>query len=162
MTDSLLTGIRNHRPVDERLATSGQPTVPQLHAIAAAGYQVVINLALHDDPRYSLPDEPGVVQGLGLAYVHIPVQFAAPREEDLQCFFAAMEAHSHHKVWVHCASNLRAPAFLGLYRVIRQGWEPERAFALMHHLWPRPDAVWSAFIGTSLAKQGNPSTGVPA
>jgi protein tyrosine phosphatase (PTP) superfamily phosphohydrolase (DUF442 family) len=162
MTDPLLAGIYNHRPLDERLATSGQPTVPQLHAIAAAGYRVVINLALHDDPHYSLPDEAGVVRSLGLAYVHIPVQFAAPTDEDLQRFFAAMEAHQHDKAWVHCAANLRVPVFLGLYRVIRQGWDPERAFALMQGLWPQPNAVWSAFIGNALAKQVVPSAGVPA
>lgn len=37
-------------------------------AIAAAGYDVVINLALHDDPRYSLKDEAASVRALGLEY----------------------------------------------------------------------------------------------
>jgi protein tyrosine phosphatase (PTP) superfamily phosphohydrolase (DUF442 family) len=72
-------------------------------------------------PRYSLPDEPGVVQSLGMAYVHIPVQFSAPTEASLLEFFAAMEAHGSEKVWVHCAANMRVSAFIGLYRVIKQG-----------------------------------------
>jgi len=160
MTDSLLAGIYKHRPVDERLATSGQPTVAQLHAIAEAGYRTVINLGLHDDPRYSLPDEAGVVRGLGLAYVHIPVQFATPLQEDLLCFFAAMDAHRQHKIWVHCAANIRVSVFLGLYRVVRQGWAPERAFALMHGLW-QPNEVWSAFIAAALAQPVIPTSGVP-
>ena len=91
MTDSRLAAIYNYRAVDETLSTSGQPTVEQLGNIAQAGFTTIVNLALHDDPRYSLPDEAGTVRALGLAYEHIPVQFAAPQPADLQAFFAAMD-----------------------------------------------------------------------
>ena len=134
MTESALSDIYNYRAVDDALCTSGQPTVAQLASIATAGYKTVINLALHDDPRYSLPDEPGTVQSLGLTYVHIPVQFATPTEADLLAFFAAMDAHRNEKVWIHCAANIRVSAFLGLYRAIRLGWDTERAFELMRGL----------------------------
>src|SRR5450631_651317 len=151
MTGTTPSEVYNYRAVDESLATSGQPSVAQLDAIAKAGFTTIINLALHDDPRYSLPDEPGTVRSLGLAYVHIPVQFAAPTEADLVAFFEAMDAHRGKKVWIHCAANMRVSAFVGLYRVIKQGWQPERAFELMHGLW-QPDEVWSSFISTMLAQ----------
>lgn len=146
-----LISIHNYRAVDESLCTSGQPSVAQLREIADAGFTTVINLALHDDPRYSLPDEPGVVQSLGMVYVHIPVQFWAPTEANLLEFFAAMEAHEGEKIWVHCAANMRVSAFLGLYRVIKQGSERGSAFALMEGLW-QPDEVWSSFISSVLDK----------
>lgn len=151
MTNSALSGIYNYRAVDESLATSGQPSVAQLRLIAEAGFATVINLALHDDPRYSLPDEAGLVRSLGMGYVHIPVQFTAPSEANLTEFFAAMQAHEGEQVWLHCAANMRVSAFLGLYRIIAQGWEHERAFALMNELW-KPDEVWSSFIATELAR----------
>ena len=151
MTESTLASIYNYRSVDESLCTSGQPSIPQLREIAKAGFTTVINLALHDDPRYSLPDEAGVVRSLGLTYVHIPVQFAAPREADLLEFFVAMQAHEGESVWVHCAANVRVSAFLGLYRVIKQGWKRANAFALMEGLWV-PDEIWSSFIASMLAK----------
>jgi protein tyrosine phosphatase (PTP) superfamily phosphohydrolase (DUF442 family) len=91
------------------------------------------------------------VTSLGLAYVHIPVQFAAPAEADLNAFFAAMDAHREDKLWVHCAANIRVSAFLGLYRVIKRGWEVGPAFELMHGLW-QPNDVWSTFIARSLEK----------
>lgn len=146
-----LKRIYNYRHVDESLGTSGQPTVAQLRSIGAAGFDTIVNLALHDDPRYSLPDERGAVESLGLEYVHIPVTFAAPAQSDLLAFFAAMEAHRGRKVWVHCAANMRVSAFLGLYRVVIQGWEEERAFELMRGLW-QPDEVWSAFIASVLQR----------
>jgi protein tyrosine phosphatase (PTP) superfamily phosphohydrolase (DUF442 family) len=153
-----LTSIYNYRAVDETLGTSGQPSVMQLGTIAAAGYLVIVNLALHDDPRYSLPDEPGVVRSLGMTYVHIPVQFGAPTEANLLDFFAVLEAHSEEKVWVHCAANIRVSAFLGLYRAIRLGWERERAFTIMHDLW-QPNDVWSSFIANMLTKHGRQQPG---
>ncbi len=133
------------------LATSGQPQQDELAAISEAGYEVIINLALHDDPRYSLKDEASSVNELGMEYIHIPVQFGAPTESDLIKFFDAMASHKHLRVWVHCAANKRVSAFLGLYRCLREGWPEETAFALLRDIW-QPDEVWSVFIATQLAK----------
>ena len=146
-----ITAIYNYRPIDANLATSGQPSEEQLAAIAAEGYEVVINLALHDDPRYSLRDEGGTVRALELEYVHIPVKFDGPTADDLNAFFEAMERHTHRRVWVHCAANMRVTAFLGLFRAIRQGYSEERAFEPMRSVW-QPNPVWSAFIASQLGK----------
>ena len=107
--------IHNYRQAAPDLGTSGQPDEGQLVAIAAAGYEVIINLALHDDASYSLRDERKSVQSLGIEYVHIPVQFSGPTEKDLALFFDAMDRSKGHRVWVHCAANMRVTAFLGLY-----------------------------------------------
>jgi len=150
-TAAAIPTIHNYRLIDARLATSGQPNEAQLSAIAADGYEVIINLALHDDPRYSLKDEAGTARALGLEYVHIPVKFDAPTTQDLHAFFEAMECHADRRVWVHCAANMRVTAFLGLFRAIRQGYSEERAFEPMHSVW-KPNAVWSAFIASRLAE----------
>lgn len=152
MSDAL-SAIHNYRAVDDRLGTSGQPTQAQLADVARAGFTTVINLALHDDPRYSLTDEAGAVRSLGLDYVHIPVQFAAPKQSELLSFFEAMEARTEEKVWVHCAANYRVTVFLGLYRMIRQGWPRERAFELMDGMW-KPNDVWTAFIEEAMREGG--------
>jgi protein tyrosine phosphatase (PTP) superfamily phosphohydrolase (DUF442 family) len=151
MNGNALSGIYNYRAVDDRLATSGQPTEAQFESVAQAGFTTVINLALHDDPRYSLPDEPGTLRSLGLRYVHIPVSFAAPTERNLLAFFDAMDNNRDEKIWVHCAANIRASVFLGLYRVIRLGWPQVRAFELMRNLY-EPNEVWDAFIQKMLEK----------
>ena len=145
-----IVDIYNYREAAPDLATSGQPGEDELIAIAGAGYQVIINLALHDDPRYSLPDEAASVKTLGLEYIHSPVLFGAPTQGDLISFCDAMASHQQHRVWVHCAANKRVTAFLGLYRCLREGWAEEPAFALMREIW-QPDAVWSAFIASQLA-----------
>ena len=137
--------ITNYRAALPKMATSGQPAEAQLAGIAAAGYEVVVNLALHDDPCYSLPDEPGTVRALGMDYVHIPVRFDAPNEQDLQAFSAALVKHQGRRVWIHCAANIRVTAFLGLHRVLNEKWADEPAFELMNSVW-KPNKVWAAFI----------------
>jgi len=146
-----IADIPNYRELDARISTSGQPSEWQFEAIAEAGFEVVINLGLHDDPRYALPDEAAVVGSLGMDYIHIPVRFEAPAEAELLNFFTVLESHAHRKVLIHCAANKRATAFLGLFRVVRQGWPIDAAFAPMRSVW-KPEAVWSAFISAILAK----------
>lgn len=145
-----ISDIHNYRQAAPDLATSGQPREGQLAAIAAAGYDVVVNLALHDDPRYSLIDEASSVRALGMEYVHIPVQFGAPTTRDLTQFFEVMDRSKGRRVWVHCAANMRVTAFLGLYWQLREGFPQERAFALMHNVW-QPNDVWSSFIAAQVA-----------
>lgn len=144
-----ITDIYNYRAVDPELSTSGQPSEDELAAVARDGFEVVINLALHDDPRYSLADESGLVGSLGMQYVHIPVQFGAPTEADMLAFFAAMQETVGKKRLIHCAANKRVTAFLGLYRVLRQGQSQAQAFALMNSVW-EPDAAWAPFIAAML------------
>jgi protein tyrosine phosphatase (PTP) superfamily phosphohydrolase (DUF442 family) len=78
--DSMLKRIRNCKYIDEHICTSGQPSEEQLISIAEAGYQLIINLGLHTDPRYALKDERATVVALGLDYIHIPVKFDDPQE----------------------------------------------------------------------------------
>jgi len=154
-----LSDSYNFRAITAALTTSGQPTEALLRAAASEGYEVVINLALHDDPRYSLPDEKDCVEGLGLVYVHIPVQFGAPQEQDLLAFFLAMEMYNDKKIHLHCAANMRATAFLGIYHMIKSGQSETEAFEPMRDIWD-PDEVWASFIANMIDKFVRP--GAPA
>jgi protein tyrosine phosphatase (PTP) superfamily phosphohydrolase (DUF442 family) len=156
MKPSPISSIHNYRAVDANLFTSGQPTEGQFDALAEEGIEVVINLALHNDPRYSLPDEAGLAKSLGMEYIHIPVQFKAPTEADLLKFFDAIDKHQHRKMLVHCAANMRVTAFLGLYFAVRQNRSDDDAFALMKQIW-QPDLVWSSFISAMLGKHKTPT-----
>ena len=61
------TKIYKFLPIVDHWATSGQPTAAQLMAIKAAGYDVVVNLALPDSPN-ALSGEAELVAALGLAW----------------------------------------------------------------------------------------------
>ena len=140
----MIEEIPAYLKLTDQIATSGQPGEAQLAEIAAAGYQLVINLALKGK-EYSLPDEAGVVRGLGMEYIHIPVIWTEPTRQNLEEFFAAMEVNKDKKIFIHCAANMRASAFMALYRIKRLGWQAGEAFQHMLKIW-RPEGVWATFI----------------
>jgi protein tyrosine phosphatase (PTP) superfamily phosphohydrolase (DUF442 family) len=144
--------ILNFLAISDTLGTAGQPAREQFADIAAAGYEVVINLAMPDSTG-ALADEAGLVAAHGMAYVHIPVVWERPTLADLARFFDEMEARRGARVFVHCALNMRVSCFVYLYRVIRLGVPPEEAARAMARIW-QPDAVWRAFIDRSLAHYG--------
>ncbi|MFT3736171.1 MAG: protein tyrosine phosphatase family protein [Rhodocyclaceae bacterium] len=140
-------------PISDLLSTSGQPSEAQIAELAAAGYEHVINLALHDDPRYSLPDEPGAVRAAGMTYCHIPVPFAAPSATDFERFCAEMRACAHRKTLLHCAHNKRVSVFLALFRILDLGWVRADAVTAMQAVW-QPDVTWQSFLDRTLVKAG--------
>lgn len=151
MTSSTaLASIPRFVALGDALASAGQPSEQELGAVAAAGFAVVINLGL-SDPSYALEDEGETVRSLGMAYVHIPVQFSSPALADLEHFSKAMAAAEGRRVFVHCRHNKRVPVFVALDRVTRQGWEPEAAFQAMREVWV-PDATWQAFIDEAVRR----------
>jgi uncharacterized protein (TIGR01244 family) len=135
--------IDNFLQISERLATAGQPTIEQYPAIAAAGYRVVINLALTDSPR-ALADEGASARDLGLEYLQIPVQWTAPTPADFQAFQSAMDAHADRQVFVHCAANKRVSVFVYLYRLC-QGTDEVVARQDLAKIWT-PEPIWQDFI----------------
>jgi protein tyrosine phosphatase (PTP) superfamily phosphohydrolase (DUF442 family) len=147
----VIEDIKNFIAVSDRLGTAGQPSEAQLRDVAAAGFEVVVNLGLLD-PRYCLADEAGSVRGLGLEYHHIPVDFNAPRHDDLRRFVDVMDAFKGKKVFVHCAANYRVSSFVALYGESRLGWTPEQGEAHMRRVW-EPNPTWAQFIAEARASQ---------
>src|SRR5438045_1692485 len=109
-----IESIYHYLKVDDQLITGGQPTAAQLQAVAAREFRTVINLA-PINPRYSLEDEPGLVQSLGMQYHHIPVDWDNPTAGDFNTFVAVMQARPAGKTFIHCAANFRVTAFYSLY-----------------------------------------------
>ena len=119
-------------------------------AFKAAGYDVVINLAMPDSTN-ALPNEAELVCEQGLEYVHIPVVWEDPTYDDLDQFFRVMTQYQDRKVLVHCALNWRVSSFVFLYRVIQQRVSVEVAEQSLLKIW-QPDLVWQGFIERSLAR----------
>jgi uncharacterized protein (TIGR01244 family) len=139
--------IYNWRRLDDRITTSGQPTEQQLADIQALGVRHIINLGLHTHEK-ALPDEAASVGRLGMTYIHIPVNFQNPTDEDFAKFCSAMEQLKEVPVHVHCIANYRVSAFFYRYRRDVLGMNEAEARAEMEQVW-YPEGVWAAFVGRS-------------
>jgi len=136
--------IYNWRRLDNRITTSGQPTEPQLADIKALGVRHVVNLGLHTHEK-ALPDEATSVGRLGMTYIHIPVDFQNPTDQDFERFCAVMADLKDVSVHVHCIANYRVSAFFYRYRRDVLGMDERKARAAMEDVW-HPEGVWAAFI----------------
>jgi protein tyrosine phosphatase (PTP) superfamily phosphohydrolase (DUF442 family) len=143
-SNNSLEGIFNYHLVNGSIATSGQPSEQQFSVIREAGYQSIINLAPHSAEN-SLPDEAGLLHRLGMQYVHIPVDFKNPTDDDFQAFVAALQNSPAGKTWVHCAANMRVSAFVYKYRRDVLHEDPVIAKVDLEKIW-EPFGVWKNFL----------------
>jgi protein tyrosine phosphatase (PTP) superfamily phosphohydrolase (DUF442 family) len=143
-----LAEIYGFHAIGDRLGTAGQPMEAQFGLVRESGFKVVINLALPTSDN-AIAHEASVVTGLGMAYVHIPVNFTAPTAEDFRAFCRVMDAFDDRPVFVHCAANMRVSSFVFLYRVLSQKVPVSVAESDLHAIW-QPDQVWSQFIQRQL------------
>jgi protein tyrosine phosphatase (PTP) superfamily phosphohydrolase (DUF442 family) len=166
MSQPDLSTIRDFLLLSDQLATAGQPTEAELGAIAARGFEVVINLALATSPG-ALPDEANTVARHGMQYVHIPIDFKAPEVPSALRFFDVMRANENRRLFVHCAANKRVSALIYAYRIIAGHPGPAQAAQDLARRW-QPDDVWRRYIDDSVAAaraagapQGSELTGRP-
>jgi protein tyrosine phosphatase (PTP) superfamily phosphohydrolase (DUF442 family) len=146
---SPLEDILNYTPIDDRLASSGQPKPGEFPLLAAEGFQAVINLATQASTGH-LPNEPELCALAGLDFTWLPVDWKAPRVEDYLAFQGWLDANRGRKTLAHCAMNWRASLFCALYRVNREGMDPVLAREEVLGVW-EPDAVWSELARKVLA-----------
>ncbi len=116
----------------------------RLVAGGALGVRHVVNLGLHTHEK-ALPDEAASVSGLGMTYIHIPVDFQNPTDRDFDQFCAVMDQLKEVPVHVHCIANYRVSAFFYRYRRDVLGSDEAQARAEMERIW-HPEGVWARFV----------------
>jgi protein tyrosine phosphatase (PTP) superfamily phosphohydrolase (DUF442 family) len=137
--------IYNYHKVDDQVITGGQPTAEQLKSAAEEGFNTVINLAT-ERPGNSL-DEVGLVQFLGMAYYHIPVDWDDPKRSDFEAFENLVNQLTDRKILIHCAANFRVTAFYSLYAMKHLGWSEAQADEFRGLVWQGSNfPIWEKFV----------------
>lgn len=132
--------------VDDNLASAGNITLDQYEYINAYGFKHVINLL----PGNQLAEK-NKVQSYGMSYTQIPVDFRNPTVDDFEKFKTKMQSLKGEKIFVHCAANMRASAFIFSYRVSQLAVEKSIAKKHMDKVWA-PAKQWNDFIRSVLTK----------
>ncbi len=147
VVDSLNT-IRAFQLVQDDLASAGYVKDHQFQFVRDYGFSHVITLLPGDQE-----DEKQVVQDLGMTFTQIPVEWRDPSMENLQAFVDDMKMHEGEKVFFHCQANMRASAFMYVYRVTQLGVPKTEAKKWMDEIW-YPTGTWHTFIEEGLKKYG--------
>jgi protein tyrosine phosphatase (PTP) superfamily phosphohydrolase (DUF442 family) len=107
-----------------------------------------VNLAMPDSVN-AISDEGSIVTSLDMVYIHIPVPFDAPTADHLMMFLNVMDTFPDQKIWVHCAVNKRASAFITHYLQIFRNLDETAARTFLLPGWT-PDPVWRNFLQIKL------------
>lgn len=143
----------NTHQVFDWLWSSGQLSPADIQRLPELGISAVINLAPPTSSN-ALPGEAELVSAQGLAYVQIPVDWLQPDPEQFMQFVGVLKAFAGRNLWLHCAKNMRASAFVYLYRKLILTDTEEAASLPMRAVWS-PNPVWQNFINQVTTAHAN-------
>ena len=130
--------VLNYYRYSEHISLSGLPSPEDFQEIKNEGFEIVISLCMPSD-SIRLENEGAILTELGLIYIHIPVDFEAPKLKDYELFESLLDTFKGKKLWIHCAKNYRVSAFMYLYA----GAYHDKT--LLEKYWT-PNETWQKFI----------------
>jgi uncharacterized protein (TIGR01244 family) len=96
-------------------------------ALKKEGYVSVINLRQATEPGADIEASRAAAQAVGLKYLHMPFNVAAPDTKVVDGFLAAVADTSNQPVFIHCGSANRVGGMWMIKRVLQDGWALDRA-----------------------------------
>jgi protein tyrosine/serine phosphatase len=160
LSTSNLASIRidNFGQVDAGYYRGGQPVGRDYRDLAALGVKTVIDLQKYGDESEQLQ-----VQQAGMTFYRIPMTtHDTPTSDQIEQFLLLVSSSASQPVYVHCAGGRhRTGVMTAVYRMEKDGWSAERAFAEMKRykfgmdfLHPEFKQFVYAYHPASYARQG--------
>src|SRR5262245_15385271 len=124
-----IEGVSRFYEVHTGFYRGGQPTPEGFEQLKAMGVRTIINLRVDGS-------ENRIVESLGMKYVHIPIPMPLIQrpwqripDASIKQFMDIVQDPSNHPIFVHCRRGAdRTGAMVGLYRVVVQKWEGQKAY----------------------------------
>lgn len=123
--------------IDERLTLAGQPQPEHWAALAAEGFQVVINM--RSDPERAAIQQRNA-EAAGLRYIHLPLPVYELEPDHLEQYHQTIAAEQG-RVFLHCRSATRVALMWLLDRIVYDGWSREQAEAALRAAGYDDDAM---------------------
>ena len=121
--------IKNFGRMDDRFYRGAEPKdAEDFRALKALGISTVIDLQAEAEPT-----ERGMVESLGMRYVHIPmVSKKYPTEEAVAAFLKTVDDPGTGKFFLHCAGGRHRTGAMGaVYRFDKYGWNFDQVYREM-------------------------------
>jgi len=134
LSEADISSTRNFYQFNDQLLTSGQPGKVQLESASADGVEVVINIVPSSESIFN-PREGDILAKQGIEYLHTPVNWKSPKDDEIVRFIAAMDSVKDRTVLVHCWANARASALVHVYRMIQNAENREADYKELKLVW---------------------------
>ncbi len=122
-----IPGVRNFTKVDSTIACGGALSPEAYAALKEAGYKSVVNARLATEPGVNIDEAKKAAESVGLVYIHLPFNNAAPDTAVLDEFLKAVVKPENLPMMLHCGSGTRVSMFWAVKRVMIDGWTTEKA-----------------------------------
>ena len=138
--------------ISERLMVGGQPTEAEIRELQAQGFQAIVNLRRDGEANQPLDPagEGKAATAAGLEYLHIPVNSADPKREQVEALRTAL-SQVKGPVYVHCQGGGRACMMALLATAPASGYGAKEMMAQAETIgFPISNPVAAAFVGRIL------------
>lgn len=134
--DGVKADVNNFARVSDGIWRGAVPSTEALEHMSKSGIKTVIDLRM---TGIGTIKESATSQRLGMKYIHIPMGFTAPNNDQVSQFLKIVTTPADLPVFVHCTQGAdRTGTLVGIYRRLVQGWTFDRTYEEMktHHFKP--------------------------
>lgn len=120
--------IKNFGCINENYFRGAQPQAKDYADLAALGVKTVLDLEQEGEAN-----EPKLVEAAGMKFYRIKMNAQdKPNREQVEAFLKIVNDPANQPVFVHChGGRHRTGVMTAVYRLTRNGWSADRAFAEM-------------------------------
>jgi sulfide:quinone oxidoreductase len=112
--------IVGFHPLSDRVAIGTQPTADQVTALAAAGFNGIVNL--REESEFNDGPQSHAAVTSGMQFFRVPLSKEEPSDAAVEKFLAVTDEPTVYPLFIYCASGNRAAAVWMIRRVLRDGW----------------------------------------
>jgi uncharacterized protein (TIGR01244 family) len=127
VTKENVPGVVNFARLETTVACGGATKVEAVPAIKKMGFAAIINVREASEPGADVDAEAAAAKAVGLNFVHVPFNVAAPAPDLVDKFLAAISKPENNPAFIHCAGGGRAAGLWMIKRVQLDGWDEQRA-----------------------------------
>ena len=152
--------IDNFGQIDAGYYRGSQPEGQDYDDLALLGVRTVIDLQADGDNQ----DEADLVKKAGMSFYRIPMTTrVAPTSDEIATFLRIVNDPAQQPVYVHCAGGRhRTGVMTAIYRMERDSWTADKAFAEMKQYKFGMDAFHPEFKKFFYTYRAAPAASAPA
>lgn len=131
LASDALAAIPRFAHVSASLSRGGRPeSSSDLRQLKSDGFKTVISL---ENIPFMVKGEEKQVKALGMRFLSVPLDWdEEPSDADIDQILSALWRESGSPVFLHCYHGTdRTGLVVALYRVLKESWDPERAYREM-------------------------------
>ncbi len=129
ITKPTVPGTTYLSKLETTVACAGATGPEAMPEIKKMGFVSVINLRMANEPGANIPAAEAAAKQVGLKYIHVPFNSAAPDPAVVDQFLASIKQPGNEPAFIHCGSANRASAMWLIKRVQLDKWDVPRAVA---------------------------------